>query len=329
MPRAPTPALLLLALGQTVAWSALYYLFAALLLPWERSTGWSKPDIALALTLALLASGLVSPLIGRLIDRGHGPLLMGAGTALGGLTVACLPFAESLTAFQALWVLIGICQAAALYEPCFALLSRAMGPEARRGITLITLIAGFASAVSFGGASLLVGWGGWEMATHFFGMTACLIAAPASYLGARLLQAPANRPSSADETNPETPLPATDPAFLLVAAAFPLMALNHGILVNHLLPILDERGVPSALAVLAASLIGPMQVAGRAILMLAGGRLASLGLTMVSFAGVAVATLLLLASGATPGLILAAVTLQGATYGLISILKPVVITELL
>ncbi|MEZ8057861.1 hypothetical protein [Vibrio splendidus] len=41
-----------------------------------------------------------------------------------------------------------------------------------------------------------------------------------------------------------------------------MLALNHGVVLNHLLPLLDERNVPDDLVILVISLIGPMQVAG-------------------------------------------------------------------
>lgn len=326
-------AIWLLALGQLIAWAGLYYLFAALLLAWERDTGWTKPQLTLALALAVFASGLAAPVAGRIIDRGHGAALMGLGTALGGMLVIAIGTAPSLWLFTCLWILIGVCQAAALYEPCFALVTRAIPGSARRGITIITLIAGFASAISFSGAAILTGWLGWRVSAMLFGAAVILIAAPATWLGARALEAGNPGPAASDRARtPKTGAKGTarlTPVFFLLAAAFPMMGLNHGIILNHLLPLLDSRGVAPALAVFAASLIGPMQVAGRVAMMTVEHRVSSLFVTLTSFAGVVLAALLLLASDGVTALVFAAVTLQGATYGLLSIMKPVVISEMM
>lgn len=322
-------AVLLLSLGQLIAWAGLYYLFAALLLTWERATGWTKPELTLALTLAVFASALAAPFVGRLIDAGRGPRLLGAVTATGGLVVIALPHAPSLTVFYLLWILIGLSNAGALYEACFALVTRTLPKKARRGITVITLIAGFASMISFSGAAALTSLLGWEMAVQIFGLLVVLIAAPASWLGASMLEgmargaAPAGPVLSAQRPGPASAV------FLLLAAAFPMMALNHGIVLNHLLPLLDERGMPETLAVLAASLIGPMQVAGRVVVMVVEHRVSTLAVTLTSFGGVLIAALLLLAGQMAPALVFCAVILQGATYGLISIMKPVIIAELM
>ena len=48
------PAIILLAFGQTLVWTCLYYIFPALLLRWETVLGWSKLDLTLAITLAIL-----------------------------------------------------------------------------------------------------------------------------------------------------------------------------------------------------------------------------------------------------------------------------------
>ena len=38
----------LLAIGQTLAWALIYYVFPALLLRWEQELGWSKADLTMA-----------------------------------------------------------------------------------------------------------------------------------------------------------------------------------------------------------------------------------------------------------------------------------------
>ncbi|MEM1275057.1 MAG: MFS transporter [Pseudomonadota bacterium] len=328
LPKKPREGLAigLLAIGQTISWAGIYYLFAALLLSWERDTGWSKPEITLALTLAVLSSGLAAPIAGRLIDRGYGPLMMGFCTAVGGAAAALLSLTTSLMGFYAVWILIGIAQAGALYEACFAVVARARGPAARQGITAITLAGGFASAIAFSGAAWLGKGMDWTWVAVLFGGITALIAAPASWFGARLIEGCSETPTEAS-SSPRGDRVAPFALLLLLAATFPMMALNHGIILNHLLPLLDSRDIAPQTAVLAASLIGPMQVAGRLAIMIAGARITSLAAVLISFAGVVAAALILLASSAAPGLIFVSVILQGATYGLISILKPVIIAE--
>ena len=92
-------------------------------------------------------------------------------------------------------------------------------------------------------------------------------------------------------------------------------------LISHVLPILDDRGIDPGLAVIAASFIGPMQVAGRLVLM-ATDRLAStLGRVHRCFAMMTIAGMCLLNAGAAPALVVGFVVLQGAGIGVSSVMR--------
>ena len=52
----------------------------ALLPTWEAELGWSKTDLSAGFTLALVASALLAPLAGRLIDHGHGRAVLAVYT---------------------------------------------------------------------------------------------------------------------------------------------------------------------------------------------------------------------------------------------------------
>ncbi|MGB5329398.1 MAG: MFS transporter, partial [Gammaproteobacteria bacterium] len=141
--------ILFLAIAQMLIWACIYYSFPALLLHWERSLGWSRADLTGAITLAVFVSAFCSPLYGRLIDAGRGALMMTAAAAIGGSCMILLSLIEQLWQFYLLWAVIGLCMAGSLYEPCFALITRARGAQAKRSIIFVTLVAGFAGTVSF------------------------------------------------------------------------------------------------------------------------------------------------------------------------------------
>lgn len=151
-------AVWLLALGQTLTYTALYYSFAALLPHLEAETGWTKAQLAAGPTLAFLLTAALTLLTGRLVDRGWGgemlvllPLI-GAGGLLG------LSGAANPVVWFWIWGLIGLAQAGCVYETCFAFLTRRLGVGARAAITRITLVAGFASTLAFPLGELLARW---------------------------------------------------------------------------------------------------------------------------------------------------------------------------
>jgi len=331
-------AILCLALGQTILWAGMFYIFPALLLRWEAAEGWSKTTLTAALSGAIVVSAICAPFVGRLIDRGHGPGLMTGAAIFGSGLIALLPFAETIWAFVGIWLFIGAATSACLYEPCFALITRTRGHEARRAITFVSLVAGFAGTLSFPLNHVIAEAYGWQAATTTFAILMVTCGAPLIWLGANALESGFKASArTAPETNTiggsATALAATDiirrPAFWFLALGFSLLALNHGVVLNHLLPIFKDRGVSSDMAVFAASMIGPMQVAGRLAMMAAERRVSSHAITTACFVAVTLATASLYVSAFNSSFIAAFVLLQGSGFGVISIMKPVIIRELL
>lgn len=322
--------ILLLAMGQTLAWSGLYYVFPALLLRWEQELGWSKADLTAAIMMAVLISGLVSPIAGRIIDRARGPALMAGSAILGGIALLFLSMVSALWQFYVVWAVIGLAMSGCLYEPCFALVTRVRGAEAKRGIIFITLIAGFASTISFPIVHTLAEVYGWRGTVIFFGLLVVFIVAPLLWLGGRDLEI-------AGKKNPTPLMPETDaphsflsrPAFWFLSIGFSLVAIVHGATLHHFLPILNERGLSSEMAVLAASFIGPMQVAGRLAMIAADKYTSNHSIAVAAFILMGVSVLLLKFSGSSPAFLSASIILFGGAYGTVSILRPLIAREIL
>ena len=117
--------------------------------------------------------------------------------------------------------------------------------------------------------------------------------------------------------------------FWLIAVTFTLAACAHGMITTHMLPILIGRGFTAEMAVLGASMIGPMQVAGRVIMTLFERHVSVLAICLVSFLSIFIAGLALYYSNAIPIAIAVFVIGQGAGYGVFSIIRPTIIAQLL
>src|SRR5262249_60775888 len=74
----------------------------------------------------------------------------------GGLLLVVWAHVEIPWVFYLLWVLLGVSMAGVLYEPAFAVITAAFGPDYRRGITALTLVGGFASTVFMPVTQLLI-----------------------------------------------------------------------------------------------------------------------------------------------------------------------------
>jgi len=322
----PTRSIWYLAFGETLLWSGLYYLFPALLLHWEAEQGWHRSELTFAFTLSLLVSAVCAPLAGRIIDRGHGPWLLPGSAFAGGLTLALLPLASSLTWFYILWILIGLFSSGCLYEACFTFVVRQAGSGAQRAITHISLVAGFAGTLCFPAARGLARTFHADIAIWAFATAILFLAAP--LLWAALQSCPLSEDTTPVPPKSHTRLPALRrPLFWCLAAAFSLFVTNHIAVLNHLLPILEAWNLPPETGILAVAMIGPMQVLGR-LLWMAFDRHLSVGRVAVfCFLGINLATLLLLSSRGAPQLLAAFVVLQGASYGLICIVRPLLVKE--
>ncbi len=330
------PRLWALAIAETLVWAGLYYLFPALLLHWEGDFGWARSDVTLAATCAILASALVAPRAGALIDRGHGRTLLTGSALLGAVMLVALTFVTTQAQFIAVWIMIGFSLGGCLYEPCFAHITHSRGVNAKAAITMITLIAGFAGTVSFPTANALAFLDGWRTAAMAFAGLIFLVAVPLFWYGAGLpgrATVPDGTPDTPQQRKTESQkalrTALRGPVFWLLAIGFATIALNHGIIVNHLLPILDESGVPTEKAVLAIALIGPMQVVGRLIMMAVEARMGMVRICGATFLFMALAGFVLLHAGAAVFMVFAFVALQGSGYGVTSITRPVVTAGLL
>ncbi len=322
--------ILLLAVAQTLIWACIYYSFPALLLHWEEALGWSRADLTGAITLAVFLSAFCSPLYGRLIDAGKGALMMTSAAVLGGVCLIMLSQIETLWQFYLIWGVIGVCMAGSLYEPCFALITRARGEHAKRAIILVTLVAGFAGTISFPVAHSMSLAFGWRIAVVLFGLAAILLVAPLMWLGASAVERAGKARLIAD-VHPSTTQRSFlySPVFWCLALGFGLGALMHGITLHHLLPILDERAIHPEVAIVAISFIGPMQVAGRLAMMAAERHVSNHAIAITCFIMMASSVMLLIGAAVTPALLIAFVLFFGGAYGMVSIIRPVIARELL
>lgn len=323
-------AILLLAIGQTFIWAGIYYIFPALLLRWEQALGWSKADLTAAIALAVLISASASPFTGRIIDIGRGPVLMAGSAILGGIGLLLLSLVTELWQFYSVWALIGLAMSGCLYEPCFALVTRARGKDAKPSIIFITLVAGFAGTISFPVMYTLAEAIGWRQSTLLFGLIIIFLVSPILWLGAHSLEkSVSNNPTSHSPIATNRSDFLKTPVFWCLAIGFAFAAVVHGATLHHLLPILDGRGLSPEIAVMAASFLGPMQVMGRLAMMASEKYTSHHSVTVTAFLVMGLSIILLLFSGSSPAFLSAFVILYGGAYGTISILRPLITREVL
>jgi MFS family permease len=255
-----TRVVAMLGVAQTLAWGSSYYLPAILAEPMAAGTGVSPAWVFAAFSASLLIAAFAGPAVGRAIDR-HG----GRGTlALSSLVLAAglfaLAAANGPVSLFAAWALLGIGMALGLYDAAFAALASLYGAQARGPITGITLMAGFASTVSWPLTSLLNGAVGWRETCLIWGVANLLLGLPLNALLPRATHragAPAS-PRARVGWHPRREM-------LLLAFVFAAGWFVTGSMAAHLPELLERAGATHFAAIAAASLVGPAQVAARLV----------------------------------------------------------------
>lgn len=314
-----------LALAQTIIWASTFYLFPSLLLVWEQETFWTKSELSIAYTLSLLSLSFTSIFAGRLIDRGLGSSTMLIANLSAALGLFGLSLSVELWQFYLCWIWIGCAMGAGLYDMCFSLLVRHYGLEARGLITRITLIAGFAGTLSFPILNFFAYHYGWRVSVFIAALSVLLLVFPLNIFGLRTLSKVPIPSPSPEESHKSIPISRRLYLFSLLSLSFTLITFCATMLMTHLVPLLVERGNTLTFSLLLASLVGPMQVFGRLVFFSFESRLTTYFTSLLCFLSLSLAFLLLLFSGISAILLLCFVVLYGSFWGILSILRPVLI----
>jgi predicted MFS family arabinose efflux permease len=257
-----------IAATQVIGWGTLYVPFPLMVAPMEAELGWSRVLLNAGFTCGLLASGLAAVPAGRWVDRHGARGLMGAGALAAAMLLLGWSLVRDPAAYFAIWVLIGLAQAACLWGTAMAVVV-AEARDPTRTITAITFITGFTGTVFLPLTEGLIALLGWRGALQ--GLAA--LQAGAAVLTFAMMRR-ARVPERAAGSAAPVPLGARvkDRAFLGLALCFAAHAFLGTGLAAHLIPLLRDRGWPEATVLLLAAAHGPAQVAARALLYAAGRR---------------------------------------------------------
>jgi MFS family permease len=319
-----------LSLTQLISYGTIFYAFALFVEPMGQELGWSKSELTAAYSLALATSAFFAVPVGRLIDLGYGRMVMTVGSVLAALLMVIWSRIESYPAFILIWAALGLSMSSVFYEPGFAVLARRLGFLTRRGITFMTLVGGFASTVFIPLTHLLIenlGWRDALLVLAGFNLAICAVVHA-------VFIPPALQKTTPSTSEPPQTLPSSARSVLLKASfwCFVASSVLQGFIAAgmpiHLIPLLTERGFSLDMAVVAFSIIGPAQVAGRMAM--------AMGERAFGMKGIGVVTLSLgvLAFGLLPLLpvgfwwVAAFAALFGASNGMMTIVRAILPPEL-
>ncbi|YBV94650.1 MFS transporter (plasmid) [Phyllobacteriaceae bacterium JZ32] len=323
-----------LGVAQICSWGTLFYGFPLIAEAMRTDLGWSKPELYGAATLGMVLAGLAAYPVGSAIDRGHGRLIMSGASVLAGLLLAAWSQVSSLPAFYAVLAVLGCMQAATLYEPAFAVITRRVGTlGARKGITALTLWGGFASTIFIPVIQFLIDTQGWRGALLGMAVVNAFICG-----GLYFLAIDPGKDAPARVLNPEEAIPLTGRAAVAAAMRKPtywgLMlawiayAAAFSSLTYHFYPLLLERGLDSAGAVMVLTVIGPAQVAGRVLVRAFASKAPVRSLGSAIVIGFPLAVLGFAFAPPEVAIIASVAVIYGAANGMITVVRGLAVPEM-
>jgi sugar phosphate permease len=247
--------------------------------PMEDEFGWSRAEVSLGFSAAILASGLAGPLIGVWIDRLGLRSCMLVGGVLAAATYVLLAFIEERWQWYGLAAINAGFRQMTFFIPMNVLITRWF--DRRRGAALSILGSGF----SLGGlimlplVTLIIDATNWRGGFLFSGAVMALVVVPITLLVLRDWPADRGTSPDGDEAVSEpatgvgrrhgglTPAEALrEPMFWVLAVA--LMLFFYGLVgwTVHLLPFFESRGLSRDTAAAVISLSSGAGMVARLVL---------------------------------------------------------------
>ncbi|MDX1995656.1 MAG: MFS transporter [bacterium] len=326
-----------LAVTETISWGIIYYAFSVFLTPMERDLGWTRAELTGGFSLMWLVAGLMAFPVGAWIDQHGSRILMTAGSIGASILVIGWSQVTTLPAFYLIWMGLGICAAAVLYEPAFAVIAQWFHRRRSTALAIVTFAAGFASTIFLPLSDALLRMFGWRNAVLLLGLFLACMTIPLH--GLFLRRRPADLGLLPDGARQSKEAPVTRSigisfkgalsgrTFWLLTLAFGLISLSAAAIRVHFIPFLIGAGVASSTAAFATGSIGIMQVVGRVIFAPLDHRFSSRSIVIGVF-GLQALALSFLLLGQSPLLIGAFILLFGAAQGAVTLARPSILAEL-
>lgn len=303
--------------GQLLAWASSYYLLAILALPMAASLGLPAVAVYAMFSAALIVAAMLGPFAGHRVDRHGGRRVLLMSNPMFAAALLVMASAQGPLTLALGWLLLGAAMPFGLYDAAFSTLVALYREDSRRSIVGVTLIAGFASSVSWPLSAALEHHYGWRAACVAWALLHLTLGLGINFfLIPDSRPAPPQQPGAAAAAHAAAPSPRT---LWLLAAIFAASGFVFASLAAHLPRLLQAAGCTPAAAVFAASLVGVFQVAARLTEVGFLSRLHPLVSARISVALHPVAALLLGVFGGPAAFVFTA--LHGAGVGLMTIVK--------
>lgn len=261
-----------------------FYSFSIFIKPFEEYFGWSRSEIALAMSIFFLVNGATQPMLGRLCQTVGPKKVLLIGSLLSGVSFILVSFTNSLWYFYLIYAVLSFTLAAITFVPVSCLL--AVWFERRRGTAIGLSYVG----ISAGGMILspiigvIIARFGWQYTFIMLGLLVWVLALPTVLF--IIKDNPADMGLLPDGDAPLTPLEhgplkTSKPRQAFIEGGWPLgQALKCGQfwwviitfflsslammgVLQHQIPLISEKGIPYISATIALGMTSAMGGLGK------------------------------------------------------------------
>lgn len=307
----------------TIGYGTLYYSISIMSEELAKEFLWTKSFIFAVVSVGILLGGLLSPIIGKILDNKGARGIMSLGSIFCAIGLILLSFVDSKLEFILAILFLEAVSVLVLYEAAFVAFSQLAGVKARLPIIQITLMAGFASTIFWPLISYMLTIISWREVYQFLALFHILLAFPIHYFVLKPNMKIDNEHFDEDsfedficQTNRERKR-----SLVLLTIAFSLIAIPITAMQTQFLSLFKSFGIEAASAIALGTLIGPSQVVARIIDMSFSSKTTPLITAVISTSIMLTGLVCLLFSSYDIKIALLFVVLYGAGQGLSDIVR--------
>ncbi|MDV3455356.1 MFS transporter [Sphingomonas sp. HF-S4] len=237
--------------------------------PLAQQFGWSRTAISAAVSIMMLSTAACMPIAGKLIDTLGARRVLIPSVVILAMCVAGLGFVQTYWQFIALYVAMGTIAVGTNSTAYMRVITTWF--DHRRGLAIG--IAGSGTGLGFAYvpvlAQALLEYGGWRIA--YLGLGAVLLVGTLPLVLLAIHEAPGHdaphdAPEARSTTGDSMAQAMRKPDFWVLGGIFVVLAFVLYGLIPHLVPLLQDRGVPAGQAAGIASLFGMATFGGRLLI---------------------------------------------------------------
>jgi MFS family permease len=254
-------------LGVMAGFGSLFvYTFSVFVKPLSSQFGWSRESISNGFAIAAVTLGLVSPLLGRWIDRFGPRRIILICMSVYGFAIASLALLRSgLWQFYVTCFVLGVVGNGAAHLAFSRSISTWFQRRLGMALAFVMVGAGLGAMILPVVAQSIVSAYGWRAAYGSLGGLALLLGLPLSWRYIRERDATVLKSASAAQVGMTWQQGLRSSAFWIVTAILFVSSISMNGAIAHLSALLTDRGLTAGKAALCASILGGSSLLSRIV----------------------------------------------------------------